>query len=38
MSVTDIASIIVYDYLWGLPLVVIILGIGFFITISTGFF
>lgn len=38
MSITDIASIIVYDYLWGMPLVIIILVIGFYITVRSGFF
>lgn len=38
MSFIDIVSIIVWDYLWGLPLVAIILGIGLYITVKTGFF
>ena len=38
MSFIDIVSIIVWDYLWGVPLVVIILGIGLYITVRTGFF
>lgn len=38
MSFEDILSVIVYDYLWGMPLVAIILVVGIYITIKTGFF
>ena len=38
MTFTDIVSIIVWDYLWGIPLVAIILGVGLYVTIRTGFF
>jgi len=38
MSFIDIVSIIVWDYLWGIPLVAIILGVGLYITVKTGFF
>lgn len=38
MSFEDIISIIVYDYLWGLPLVILILATGLYITIRSGFF
>ncbi len=38
MSFIDVVSIIVWDYLWGVPLVVIILGVGLYITVRTGFF
>lgn len=38
MSFIDVVSIIVWDYLWGVPLVAIILGVGLYITIKTGFF
>lgn len=38
MSFIDIVSIIVWDYLWGVPLVVIILAVGLYITVKTGFF
>lgn len=38
MSFIDLVSIIVWDYLWGVPLVAIILGVGFYITVKTGFF
>lgn len=38
MSFIDLVSIIVWDYLWGVPLVVIILSVGLYVTIKTGFF
>lgn len=38
MKLADLISVIVYDYLWGLPLVVLILGTGVYITVRTGFF
>lgn len=38
MSFEDLVSIVVYDYLWGTPLIVLILAAGFYITARTGFF
>lgn len=31
-------EILVYNYLWGLPMVILVLGSGFYITLRTGFF
>lgn len=38
MSFEDIINIIVYDYMWGMPLVVFILAAGAYLTVRTGFF
>ncbi len=38
MSITDIVTVVVYDYLWGLPLVFLVLTAGAFLTLRTGFF
>lgn len=38
MSFIDLVSIIVWDYLWGVPLIVVILSVGLYITVKTGFF
>ena len=38
MKLADLISVIVYDDLWGLPRVVLILGTGVYITVRTGFF
>ncbi len=37
MSLADIVTIVVYDYLWGLPLIFLILISGVYLTIRTGF-
>ncbi|MDO5033371.1 MAG: amino acid carrier protein [Eubacteriales bacterium] len=38
MPLQDIIEIIVYDYMWGTPLIIIILLSGLYLTIKTGFF
>ena len=38
MSFIEWVEVIVWDYMWGTPMVVIILAIGAFITIRSGFF
>lgn len=38
MSFIDLVSVIVWDYMWGMPLVLAILGTGFYLTLRTGFF
>jgi len=38
MSFMEWAEVIVWDYMWGTPMVVIVLAIGAFITIKSGFF
>jgi len=38
MSFLDLVQIIVWDYMWGTPLIVIILATGLFLTIKSGFF
>lgn len=38
MSIAGIVTIVVYDYLWGLPLVFLVLVAGAFLTVRTGFF
>lgn len=38
MNLADLVTVVVYDYLWGLPLVFLVLGAGAFFTIKTGFF
>lgn len=38
MNLVDMVTIVVYDYLWGLPLVFLILGAGIYLTLITGFF
>jgi len=38
MSFVDLVSVIVWDYLWGMPLVLTILGVGAYLTIRSGFF
>ncbi|NLY46580.1 MAG: sodium:alanine symporter family protein [Tissierella sp.] len=37
MGINEIIEIIVYDYLWGLPLILILLGGGIYFTLSSGF-
>lgn len=37
MGIDEIIEIIVYDYLWGLPLILIVLGAGIYFTLSSGF-
>ena len=38
MSFEDLINIIVYDYMWGMPLIVCILGTGAYLTVRSGFF
>lgn len=38
MSIVDWINVIVYDYMWGTPLVVFVLGAGLYLSIRTGFF
>lgn len=38
MSFMEWAEVIVWDYMWGTPMVVIVLAIGAYITIKSGFF
>lgn len=38
MSFEDFMMKLIWDYMWGLPMVILILGTGFYITIRTGFF
>ncbi|MBQ0059952.1 MAG: sodium:alanine symporter family protein [Lachnospiraceae bacterium] len=38
MSIEDWINVIVYDWMWGTPLVVFVLGAGFYISIRSGFF
>lgn len=38
MSLTDLVTAVVYDYLWGLPLIFLVLGAGIYLTVKTGFF
>jgi len=38
MSFEEFITILVGDYMWGLPMVVLILATGFYITVRTGFF
>ncbi len=38
MNFFDLIQVIVYDYFWGTPLVIFILGTGLYLTIKTGFF
>lgn len=38
MSFEDIVCVIVWDYMWGLPLIVIILATGAYLSAKTGFF
>ncbi len=37
MSLTDIVTVVVYDYLWGLPLIALVLAAGLYLTLTTGF-
>lgn len=37
MNISELITVIVYDYLWGLPLVILILGVGAYLTFRTGF-
>lgn len=37
MNLNDLASIIVYDYLWGMPLVLFVLFVGIYFTIRSKF-
>lgn len=38
MSLEEMITIVVYDYLWGLPLIVVVLLGGLYFTFRTGFF
>ena len=38
MSAIDWINVIVYDYLWGTPLVIFVLGAGLYLSLRTGFF
>ena len=38
MSTIDLISVIVWDYMWGMPLVLIILASGLYLTLRTGCF
>ncbi|MDD6042585.1 MAG: amino acid carrier protein [Eubacteriaceae bacterium] len=38
MDFETLINIIVYDYMWGMPLIVFILGAGVYITLRSGFF
>lgn len=38
MSTIDLISVIVWDYMWGMPLVIVILASGLYLTLRTGFF
>ncbi len=37
MNLEQIITTVVYDYLWGTPLIVIVLAVGLYLTIRTGF-
>lgn len=37
MSISEWAEVIVYDFLWGMPLIIIVLASGFYLTLKTGF-
>ncbi len=38
MSFEDLVCTVVWDYMWGMPLVIVILGTGFYLTCRSGFF
>lgn len=38
MGVEKFIETLIYDYMWGIPMVILILGTGLYITIRTGFF
>jgi AGCS family alanine or glycine:cation symporter len=38
MSFLDLLQVIVYDYLWGVPLIIVVLATGILLTLRTGFF
>lgn len=38
MSVEEWINVIVYDWMWGIPLVVFVLGAGLYLSLRTGFF
>ncbi|MCD7952382.1 MAG: amino acid carrier protein [Synergistaceae bacterium] len=38
MSFEDLMGVIIWDYMWGMPMVVVILAAGFYLTCRTGFF
>ena len=38
MNLEEFMSVLIWDYMWGLPMVVLILATGFYITVRTGFF
>ena len=38
MTFMEWVEVIVWDYMWGTPMVAIVLAIGIFITIKSGFF
>ncbi|MEG1602599.1 MAG: amino acid carrier protein [Cloacibacillus sp.] len=38
MSTVDLISLIVWDYMWGLPLVMVVLASGLYLSLRTGFF
>ena len=38
MTAIDLISVIVWDYMWGMPLVLVILSAGLYLSLRTGFF
>ena len=38
MSFEELVTIVVYDYLWGLPLVLLVLFTGIYLTVRSKFF
>ena len=38
MTTIDLISVIVWDYMWGMPLVLVILSAGLYLSLRTGFF
>mgnify|MGYP000123018507 FL=1 len=38
MNLEEFMSVLIWDYMWGLPMVVLILATGLYITVRTGFF
>lgn len=38
MNLEEFMSVLIWDYMWGMPMVILILATGFYITVRTGFF
>lgn len=38
MNLEKFMTVLIWDYMWGLPMVILILATGFYITVRTGFF